>query len=400
MHKYNSKFLNWRIDTDGILRVTARVLAEGVFPYLPEESPPDAVQTEPGIVGQYIPASEFTPDALASLEGKPVIIDSHVWRDAENSMHDGLTVGAVAGTPIVEDGYVVCDFIISDAQTIEDIKAGKLIEVSAAYDGDSVAESGTFGDQAFGAIQRNLRFNHVLLLPDGAGRCGHEVRIINQKQADKENTMPKIIQRQFGNRRVDFKFQNEEDAATANEMAEEERKFNADELAKAMNEAAELKNEIEEKQKALEEALHTIADQKEEIDKLMSAETQEEMAAEAAAQQEAEEAILEDAVENEVIEEECKEEVQNSFKNCKTFADRRRLVVQNAMGVSAADIKAWSQDAVDGAFESLNRRATMNAKRSSKTIMGGAKGKVQNSGETPLQRMLRPYKLQNSKKAD
>ena len=396
MHKYNSKFLNWRIDTDGILRVTARVLAEGVFPYLPDESPDGAKETATGVVGQYIPASEFTPDALASLEGKPVIINDHVWRDAENTMHDGLTVGAVAGKPKVEDGFVICDFVISDADTIEAIKAGKLIEVSAAYDGDGIVEDGTFEGTPYGARQSNLRFNHVLLLPDGGGRCGHEVRIVNQKQA-KENTMPKVIQRQFGNRRVDFKFQNEEDAAVANEMCEEERKFNAEALNQAMEEATQLKNEIEEKQKALEEALYTIADQKEEIDRLMSAETQEEMAQEAAAQAEAEEAILEDAVENEVIEEETKEEVQNSFKNCKTFADRRRIVVQNAMGVSASDMKDWSQDAVDGAFESLNRRAAMRAKNSKKSVMGGAKGRTQNSGETPLQRMLRPLKLQNKK---
>lgn len=398
---YNSKVRNWRIDEDGMLRVTARVLAQGVFPYTKEESPENSVTNESGYVDQYIPIEEFTEEALHSLEGKPVIVKDHVWRDADNTMKDGLTVGAIAGTPKVEDGYIVADFIISDNDTIEDIKAGKLIEVSSAYDGDCIAEQGEYEGSAFGAVQKNLRFNHVLLLPDGAGRCGHEVRIVNQNKA-KEKTMPKVIQRQFGNRRVDFKFQNEEDAQVANEMAEEERKFNADALANAMNEAAQLKNEIEEKQKALEEALHTIADQKEEIDRLMSAETQEELAQEAAAQAEAEDAILDEAVENEVIEEEEKEEIKNSFKNCKTFADRRRVVVQNAMQVEASAMKDWSQDAIDGAFESLHRQANLHSKRvrNNKTVMGGAKGRTQNSGISTLQRILRPMKLQNSKNAE
>jgi len=209
------------------------------------------------------------------------------------------------------------------------------------------------------------------------------------------------VVRQFGNRRREFAFQNEEDAREAENMAEEERKFNADELATAMANAEQLKNEIEEKQKALDEALETIEEQKAEIDKLMSAETQEAMAQEAAAQTEAEDAILEEAVENEVIEEEEKEEVRNECRNCKTFADRRRVVVQNAMKVSAADLKEWSQDAVDGAFETLHRQACMNAKRRNpKLPMGGAKGRVGNSGMSNLQRILRPMKLQNGKAAD
>ena len=42
------KFQNWRIDSDGMLRVTARVLADGVFPYLKAESPDDAKENVKG----------------------------------------------------------------------------------------------------------------------------------------------------------------------------------------------------------------------------------------------------------------------------------------------------------------------------------------------------------------
>lgn len=399
MKTHNCKFKNWRVDDDGMLRVTARVLKEGVFPYLPEESPEGAAVNADGMVNQFIPAAEFTPEALKSLEGKPVIIRDHVWRDVDNTFEDGLTVGAVAGTPRVEDGYVVVDFLVSDTDTVKAIEDGALTEVSAAYDGDCIPEAGIFEGVPYATIQRNLRFNHVLLLPSGAGRCGHEVGIVNTKTKQKETTM-KVV-RQFGNRRREFTFQNEEDAREAENMAEEERKFNADELATAMANAEQLKNEIEEKQKALDEALETIEEQKAEIDKLMSAETQEAMAQEAAAQTEAEDAILDEAVENEVIEEEEKEEVRNECRNCKTFADRRRVVVQNAMKVSAADLKEWSQDAVDGAFETLHRQACMNAKRRTpKLPMGGVKGRVGNSGMSNLQRILRPMKLQNGKAAE
>ena len=58
---------NWRKDGDGMLRVTARVLAEGVFKYLPEESPEES-EVKNGYVPHYIPRKEFTPSALKTLE--------------------------------------------------------------------------------------------------------------------------------------------------------------------------------------------------------------------------------------------------------------------------------------------------------------------------------------------
>lgn len=390
---FNAK---WRIDEDGMLRVTARVLAEGVFDYTPDESPEEAKTNSKGTVGQYIPRKEFTPEALKSLEGKPVIIEDHVWRDSNNTMKDGLTVGAVAGSPVVKDGCIETDLIVSDKDTVEKIKSGALVEISAAYDGDCYAEDGVFNGQRYGAVQTNLRFNHVLLLPEGAGRCGHNVRIVNINRI-KENGM-KTIQRQFGNRRVDFKFNNEEDAREAENMADEERKFNAAELDAAMAKAAEVKEQMDALQAEYDAAMQTISEQKAQIDELMSAETQEAMAQEAAAQTEAEDAILDDAVENEVIEEEEKEEVKNRCANAKTFADRRRVIVQNALSVDEKDIKDWPQEAVDGSFETLNRRAVMNSKRASKQPMGGARAKVGNSGPASnLDRILRPMKLANAK---
>ncbi len=395
---YNSKIHNWRIDTDGMLRVTARVLKEGVFPYLPEESPQGAYVASNGYVYQYIPASEFTEEALQSLEGKPVIIDSHEWRTAENAAKDGLTVGSVAGTPFVEDGYIVADFIVHDKDTVEAITNGTLVEVSSAYDGDCKVANGSFDNITYSAIQTNLRFNHVLLLPKGAGRCGETVGIVNKKSDKSEKGTMKVIQRQIGNKRVDYRFSNEEDAEKANEMADDEKCFNAEALNEAMETVKNLKNEVEEKTNALNEALKVVEEQKAEIEKLLSSEMQEELAKEAAAQLESEDAILDDAVENEVIEEDTKENIKNSFKNCKSFAERRKLVVMNAAGFSESDISDWKQEAVDAVFETLHKKALMNSKnkKTVKTTMGGASGRVENSLRTsPLKRIYE--RINNSK---
>ena len=398
----NNRMLNWRIDADGMMRVTARVLAEGVFPYTPAESPPEAPVGQDGLVQQYIPSKEFTPDALKSLEGKPVIVEDHVWRDVENSGRNGddLQVGAVAGTPRVDGGYVVSDFVITDKDTIEKIKKGELVEVSAAYDGDCYAQSGIYKGAQFGAVQTDLRFNHVLLLPSGHGRCGHDVRIVNTKPKE-GHSMSTTVKRQYGNRLATFTFSNEDDAKEAESMVEEERKFNASELEAAMSQAEELGKQITELQKQYEEAMKVVEAQKSEIDKLMSAESQEAMAQEAAAQTEGEEAILDDAVENEVIEEKEKEEVKNRLGNCKTFADRRRLVVQNALGVKPDEMTNWSQEAVDGSFETLRHRADLRSKRANKSVMGGAQGngraQMANKATETLNRIFAPYRLGNRK---
>lgn len=187
--RYANRIAAWRIDKDGLMRVTARVLKEGVYPYgaseLPEVSG-EAWGADPVML--YVPESSFTPEALATLEGKPVITRSHTWRDVTNTLTDGLTVGMVAGAPRVEEGGgLLCDIVICDRDTIESVKRGDLIEVSAGYEGRFEREPGVFQDREYHGKQTDLRFNHVLLLPEGQGRCGRDVRIINARDGDPAN---------------------------------------------------------------------------------------------------------------------------------------------------------------------------------------------------------------------
>ena len=215
--------------------------------------------------------------------------------------------------------------------------------------------------------------------------------------------MPTVIKKEFGNRRVDFAFQNEDDAKEAERMSEETATFNAAELEDAMKIANEVKAQLDELQKKYDDAMATVEAQKAEIDKLMSAETQEAMAQEAAAQKEAEEAIINTCVENEVVEEAKREEVCNRIANCKTFAERRRIVVQNALNIPDEQFSAWSQDSVDGAFEGLKATAKQSAERrlaNSKSPMGGAKARVQNSALSSLDRIFGAVRLNNSKHAE
>ena len=118
----------WREDENGLLTVTVCVLKEGVYPYGADECEglPEALAGRDTVM-EFIPASEFTPEAMKTLEGKPATImtaedDAHEWRTPDNAMKDGLTVGAVAGTPWVEGDELRCDLLLSDREAIEAVK--------------------------------------------------------------------------------------------------------------------------------------------------------------------------------------------------------------------------------------------------------------------------------------
>lgn len=351
------KFANWRVDEDGLMRVTACVLAEGCYPYLPEESPAGLTPGPDGMIMQYIPSLEFSARALKSLEGKPVLVGAHNWRTAKNTHHDGLTVGAVAGTPRVEEDGIYADLIISDVATAEAIRSGELVEVSAAYDGACEPCAGEYDGTPYAAVQHDLRFNHVLILPQGAARCGSATRIINTRpsKGEEQLTMTHTVQRQYGNASRAYRFTNADDAREAEKMVEEEKVFNAAELEDAMRRARETQEQIDKLKAEHAEAMEVIDAQRAQIDALTSAETQDAMAREAAAQVEAEDAIIETALDDDEIENEAAEELKNKVCNAKTFAARRRVVVCNMMPKAGAG--AWDQQQIDGAFTVLAIRA-------------------------------------------
>ena len=434
MISFNSSIAekDWRFDDDGFLRVTAHILKEGIYPYSAEET--GVAQELPGIdpIMQYIPRSEFNEAALASLEGKPVTVplikddeEWHQWRNPENALRDALTVGTIAGTPTVTaDGCIECDMLIMDPGAIQSITSEtdsrrRLVEVSAGYDGQLELGEGEFAGELYHGTQTTLRFNHVLLLPQGMGRCGYDVRIINKKagggsphnspalQPDyiccgmnrkQEGAImpnPKTIAILVGNTTRKFRFTNEADAEVAENMLEEERHFNAEALQAAVDEKAELEAQIEELKNSLDEKIQIIEAANSQIEELLSPAAQEAMANEIVEQQEAEEVIIEAETENidSDFDEEEKEEFHNSLKKCRSLAERRALVVTRVMNNRGMRVRDWSQDALDGAFEMLfaNARGISGSRR---VIMGKrTPGKrVYNSNRD---RVLRPMKAGN-----
>lgn len=368
---------NFKIDDDGLMVVKACILKEGVFPYLASEFIDNGPNKE---VPVYIPANEFTPKALESGQGADVIIgEEHEWRTVENSMKDGLTVGSIAGDLYTENGKIFCKLKIEDKKTIEDILAKKLVEISAGYRADFQQDSGIYNGQPYEYRQGNIVFNHVLLLPEGEGRCGPEVRVINKKKLG-ENKMAKILRVKIGNVDKSVEFSSEDDAAKAEDLVEEVKKTSAVDVENAVEDLKALKEEVETKNAEIEEKQKLIEEYKEKLEEALSPEKQEELAEELAEQKVAEDEVIEVEIEDE----DEKEEVKNACK-AMNRKDRILFLAEKVLNKKGFDCEGMSEDRKIGAFQAiaLEAHAKVKNKASAKTFVPGAKALNAKGTATP-----------------
>lgn len=357
---------NWRIDPDGMLRVTANVLKQGVFPYAlenyGEEIPADVKEIigDRDTVREFINLDTLTDEVLATLEGKPVIADAHWWQTVDDEdfteeerealkKGEAIRIGCIAGKPYRDGEYVRADFLIDHKKAIQRIKERDLSDCSAGYASIILAEPGSHKNEQYDVEQKIKRFNHVAALKPGKGRCGRDVKILNG--TDKENTMSVIINRQIGKTVEKFTFNSEDDAREAERMAESisgviemKRKNAADEAEKKENENETLKKENEELGQANSGLEAAIAEMNSKLDRLLGLEVKE--------QQNEEEVILAEEMNESDAEETAKEvEKENSLEG------RRNKIVQVVARMNGVDATGWSQDAVDAQFQMLSARA-------------------------------------------
>lgn len=132
---------------------------------------------------EYRPESEvFAPAALESLRSAPVTI-GHPAGDVTVDSLDALTVGLASdrdATKTQRDGqsWVDTTLAISRKAAIADAESGRLVEISLGYDADVDSTPGvTPSGERYDGVQRNIRINHVALLPSGQARAGRQARL-------------------------------------------------------------------------------------------------------------------------------------------------------------------------------------------------------------------------------
>jgi hypothetical protein len=156
---------------DGYLVADARIARTGIQNYLGwEVGKPDMAQ-----VRFYRPGSEvFSEDTLKSAAHRPVTND-HPDEQVTSKNWKEFAVGQTGDEVSGEGIFIRVPLMVSDEKTILAIEGGKQ-ELSAGYTCDLDWTAGTTPTgEAYDAIQKNIRLNHVAIVQQG--RAGNEVRI-------------------------------------------------------------------------------------------------------------------------------------------------------------------------------------------------------------------------------
>ena len=173
----------------GFLLVPGRVSKTGTQQYLRRELELDGDQN--ATVTVYRPADEvFAADSLESVERANITVHHPPQLVSANNFKK-TSVGLIRGAGRQDGDFVTSDLLVKDADAIKLAEERGYVELSAGYTAEYHHAPGTTDDgTAYDYIQRNIRINHVALLPAGAARAGRQARIFDNQP--KGNTMSKI----------------------------------------------------------------------------------------------------------------------------------------------------------------------------------------------------------------
>lgn len=183
----------WRIDeASGFLRCKAVIIEDAVMPYTLEEVgeiPPHVVVGD--VVYLHADKAEFgTPEAIATLEGALLTV-GHEWQTVNNEN----SVGHIAGAPYMEGDELYAEVLVTCPIAITRIQLpegdpDRLVDLSSSYESKIRWGIGrTLSGHDFHGKQTDFEFNHIALLPEGAGRGGKGVRILNKKTQKPEGSV-------------------------------------------------------------------------------------------------------------------------------------------------------------------------------------------------------------------
>lgn len=116
------------------------------------------------------PEEVFNADSLKSFAGKPVT-DEHPGEPVTAKNAKRLSVGTMQGEGRQDGDNVVAPIIVHDGEMIDKILKGGKRELSLGYRVNLEETPGVWNGQEYDAIQRNIRVNHLAIVP--RGRAGN-----------------------------------------------------------------------------------------------------------------------------------------------------------------------------------------------------------------------------------
>lgn len=173
---------------EGFLIARAPATSVGVFAYRNADGTPRYELR--------LPEEVFAEESLNSLKMKPLTL-LHPDQAVTPDNVEKLQVGSV-GSNIDTDSYrVYIPLAVTKADGIEAVESGSARALSCGYTCDIEWTSGTWMGVHYDCIQRNIRYNHVALVPVARAGDGNAIRMDgfgeleklpeNYKQPNEEN---------------------------------------------------------------------------------------------------------------------------------------------------------------------------------------------------------------------
>lgn len=182
------------------------------------------------------PEDVFSPETIASFEGKPVTM-THPPEDVTPENWSAYAKGHVQNVRRTGE-HIMADLVITDPTLIDQVRSGSMRQVSCGYRCDYAA------DPAGGYRQKRIRGNHVAVVP--LGRAGAAVSIQDaaapaaEKVRKSMNMFNRVILTALGKAAKDASPEElEELVATAETALDAEPAAQAQEAAPAADEMTE-----------------------------------------------------------------------------------------------------------------------------------------------------------------
>lgn len=178
---------------EGFLIARAPVTSVGVFLYRNDDGTPRRELR--------LPEEVFNPESLETLKLKPLTLLHPGVVTPDNI--EKVQVGSV-GSDIYTDSYrVYIDLAATKKDGIEAVEDGTARSLSCGYKCDIEWTSGTWMGMPFDCIQRNIRYNHVALVPTPRAGDGNAIRMDGAGEPDPKN--PKSFEQHNQEEGMNFK---------------------------------------------------------------------------------------------------------------------------------------------------------------------------------------------------
>lgn len=161
------------LDEDGRLRVGMSNMSKAcVNPYYGREIPKnDELGLDPDKIYLLLRDPEELAKGIATLNNVPVL-SIHAHQKASDPQRE-YVVGATGSDAVYVHPYARNSMVVWDQEAINGVTSEEKSQLSSSYHFDADMTGGDFEGTHFDGVMRNIRFNHVALVP--VGRAGPDV---------------------------------------------------------------------------------------------------------------------------------------------------------------------------------------------------------------------------------